>query len=392
MSLYTTPVLNINLKKIIANYRTLQQLAQSAVAAAVVKDDAYGLGAKEVVAALYNEAGCRHFFVAHGSEGAIIRPYAPEAEIYALQGVGEDSLAYFQAHRLTPVICSPEMLAFWEANRIEGIRPLIQVETGLNRLGFTVEQLEKLTEAQRQSFAFVLSHLSCADECAHFMNDHQLKNFLAVKERFFAHTPATLSASDGVFLGEDFHFDMVRLGAAMYGINTAPYRENIMQNVLELKAPVLQIKDLARGEFVGYSATFRAPTQMKTAIVSIGYGDGIPRSLSNHGKVIFYQNGTPIFCPILGRVSMDNVICDVTNVPALKVGDFAYLINDDYSADEVARDAGAIAYELLSNLGKNPRFIKSYSAGNQFSGNFVHGGGIVCPFNEQNVTVAKSCF
>ena len=361
MALYTTPVFNINLKKLAANYRLLEKLSAPAIPAAVVKDDAYGLGAAEVAAALY-AAGCRRFFVAHGSEGEKIRPLVPDAEIYVLQGIGADSLPYFRTARLTPVICSPQMYAFWQQNRIDGIRPLIQVETGLNRLGFTVAELERLAETEREDFAGVLSHLSCADEQAHFMNARQLAAFRAIKARFFPATPATLSASDGVFLGDDFHFDMTRLGAAMYGINTAPYRENQMQNILELKAPVLQVKPLPKGEFVGYSATFRAPCDMRIAIVSVGYGDGLPRSLSSRGKVIFYADGKPCFCRILGRVSMDNIICDISALApeAVSPGDFGWLINDDYTVDHIARDAGTIAYELISNLGKNPRFVKNY--------------------------------
>lgn len=361
MSIYTTPVLNINLKKIVENFNLLKQLSAPAVPAGVVKDDAYGVGAYEVAKVLY-EAGCRHFFIAHGSEGVDVRKAAPDAIIFALQGIGEDSLPYFVEAKLTPVICSPDMLAYWQQHKIEGIRPAIQVETGLNRLGFKVEDLEKLNPEELKEFSYVLSHLSCADEQAHFMNARQLDNFRKIKNRFFADTPATLSASDGVFLGNDFHFDLTRLGAALYGINTAPYRENQMQNVIELKAPVLQVKKLDKGEFVGYSATFRAPCDMKIAIVSIGYGDGLPRSLSNRGKVLFYQGGQACFCPILGRVSMDNVICDVSALNEVKSGDFGYIINKDYTVDDVARDAGTIAYELISNLGKNSRFIKSYTA------------------------------
>lgn len=359
MSLYTTPVFNISLKKLITNFELLKKLSAPAFAAGVVKDDAYGLGAVEITKALYN-AGCRHFFVAHGSEGAIIRPVAPDAEIFALQGVGEDSLAYFQSAQLIPVICSLDMLRFWQQHKIANIHPAIQVETGLNRLGFRIEDLEQLTSQELADFSYVLSHLSCADEQAHFMNARQLDNFHYIKERFFKNTPATLSASDGVFLSDDFHFNLTRLGAALYGINTAPYRENEMSNILELKAPVLQVKHLPKGEFVGYSATFRAPENMKIAIVSIGYGDGLPRSLSNRGKVIFYENGKTHFCPILGRVSMDNIICDVSMLKTVKTGDFGYLINDDYTIDDIARDAGTIAYELISNIGKNPRFIKNY--------------------------------
>lgn len=359
MSIYTTPIFSINLKKLIENFNLLKKLSAPAIAAGVVKDDAYGLGAYEVTKVLY-ENGCRYFFIAHGSEGMDVRKAAPDATIFALQGFGGDSLPYFIENKLTPVICSPAMLEFWYSHKINGIRPAIQVETGLNRLGFTVKDLEKLSKDELSEFSYVLSHLSCADEQAHFMNARQLENFHKIKDRFFANTPATLSASDGVFLNEDFHFDLTRLGAALYGINTAPYRENEMKNILELKAPVLQVKHLPKGEFVGYSATFRAPCDMKIAIVSIGYGDGLPRSLSSRGKVVFYENGNPVFCQILGRVSMDNVICDVTALKNITIGDFGYLINDDYTVDDVARDAGTIAYELISNIGKNPRFIRKY--------------------------------
>ena len=359
MSLYTTPILNINLKKVVENYSTLKALASKSISSAVVKDDAYGLGATQIANVLY-KTGCRHFFVAHATEGQQIRPYVPKANIYVLQGVGQDSYDIIKQHNLIPVISSPQMLKYFQKHPLDNIKPIIQVETGLNRLGFSIKELERLSQDELNSFSFVLSHLSCGDEQAHFMNTRQLTNFKFIKEHFFKNTPATLSASDGVFLGDDFHFDMVRLGAAMYGINTAPYRLNEMHNVIEVKAPVLQIKNLDKGEFVGYSATFRSPHKMKIAIISIGYGDGIPRSLSNKGKVVFYQNKKPVFCPIIGRISMDNIICDITNLQDVTVGSYAYLINKDYTLDDIARDAGTIAYEIISNLGKANRYIKTY--------------------------------
>ena len=237
---------------------------------------------------LYEEGGCRHFFVAHGIEGEKrIRNLVPEAAIYVLQGIGEDSVDSFRRCRLIPVIGSPEMFAWWKENRIEGIKPVIQVETGLNRLGFRETDLEKLSDADKNEFSMILSHLACADAKEHFMNQHQLDNFRRLKEKYFPKLPASLSASDGTFLGAEYQWDMVRLGAAMYGINTAPYRENQMKSVVTVKAPVLQIADLPKGDFVGYSATYRATENRRLAIVSIGYGDGIPRSLSNVGKVFF---------------------------------------------------------------------------------------------------------
>ena len=144
MSIYTTPVLNINLKKLIENYKQLMTMSTPAIPLAVVKDDAYGIGAKIVAQTLYKKAHCRHFFVAHAKEGADIRPYSPDATIYVLQGIGADTRTLFERNNLTPVISSPEMLKFWQQYKIDGIKPAIQIETGLNRLGFRKEELEEL--------------------------------------------------------------------------------------------------------------------------------------------------------------------------------------------------------------------------------------------------------
>ena len=357
MHILTRPILEINLNHVLDNYNLLKSLAPKAIAAAVVKDDAYGLGAELVAAKLYQEANCRAFFVAHATEGALLRPLAPEAKIFVLQGIGEDSRELFVKHGLIPVISAPEMLEYWEKHPIEGVQPVIHIETGLNRLGFRETELAKLSPAQRKQFCMVMSHLACADASEHFMNQHQLQNFIRLKEQYFPDIPGSLSASDGVFLGADFQQDLVRLGAAMYGINTAPYRQNQMKNVVKVTAPVLQIADLPVGEFVGYSATYRANSPRKIAIVSIGYGDGIPRALSNVGKV-FFKTDKIHEARIIGRISMDNVICDITDVPGVHVGDLAILIDDFYTIDDIARDSGTISYEIISNLGKNPRFVR----------------------------------
>lgn len=360
MAILTRPILEINLNNLLDNYMQLKALSGRAKAAAVVKDDAYGLGAEIVARKLYNDGGCRHFFVAHGIEGERIRNLVPDAAIYVLQGIGEDSLDSFRRARLIPVIGSPEMFAWWKENRIEGIKPVIQIETGLNRLGFRESELEELSDADRSEFSMVLSHLACADAKEHFMNQHQLDNFRRLKEKYFPKLPATLSASDGTFLGADYQWDMVRLGAAMYGINTAPYRENQMKSVVTVKAPVLQIAELPKGDFVGYSATYRATEDRRLAIVSIGYGDGIPRSLSNVGKVFFNICGRIHEARILGRLSMDNIICDVTEADGLQVGDTAGILTDYYTLDDMGRDAGTIGYEVLSRIGKNTRYMRTY--------------------------------
>ena len=358
--IFTQPRLKIDLNRLIQNYKKLAEIIAPATPSAVVKDDAYGLGAPQVAKALYEQAECRNFWVAHALEGARIAQVVPEANIFVLQGIGEDSRNLFEEYHLIPVIASPEMLAFWKQNPLKDIKPVIQVETGLNRLGFRLGELKKLSKSDLKIFGMVLSHLACADEKDHFMNAHQLENFKAIREKYFSGLPATLSASDGAFLGADFCCDMVRLGAAMYGINTAPYRLNQMQNVITVEAPVLQIADLPKGDFVGYSATYRAAQKRKIAIVSIGYGDGMPRSLSNVGKVFFKQKDKIFEARIIGRVSMDNIICDVTDVDSLSVGDFGMLIFDEYTLDDIARDAGTISYEIVSRLGKNTRFNREY--------------------------------
>lgn len=360
MNILTRPILEISLNNILDNYQNLHKVSKGSIAAAVIKNDAYGLGAIEVAEKLYNEAKCRNFFVAHGIEGERIRSVIPEANIYVLQGMGEDSLESFQNAKLIPVISSPEQLEFWKKNRINGIKPIINIETGLNRLGFRENDLEKLGEEDKKEFSYIMSHLACGDAKEHFMNEHQLNTFNSLRHKFFPNLPASLSASDGTFLGEDFQLDMVRLGAAMYGINTAPYRENQMKNVVVVKAPVLQITDLPKGEFVGYSASYRANSNRKIAIISIGYGDGIPRSLSNVGKVFFNICNKLYEARILGRLSMDNIICDVTEIDNLQIADLAYVISNDYTLDDMGRDAGTISYEILSRIGKNTRYIRSY--------------------------------
>lgn len=360
MSIFTRPVLEINLDNLVKNYNLLAKIIAPATPSAVVKDDAYGIGAELVAQTLYEKANCRNFWVAHAVEGAKIAPLVAGAKIYLLQGVGEDNIDLIKQFKLIPVIASPEMLEFWKQHKIEGIKPAIQVETGLNRLGFRLADLEKLSKDDLSLFSLVMSHLACADEKDHFMNQHQLDNFNYIRETYFPKLPASLSASDGAFLGDAFCCDMVRLGAAMYGINTAPYRPNQMNNIITVKAPVLEIAELPKGDFVGYSATYRAATNKKIAIVSIGYGDGIPRSLSNVGKVFFNICGKWHESRILGRVSMDNIICDVSDIDNLEVGDFGFLVFDDYTLDDIARDAGTISYEVLSRLGKNPRFDRKY--------------------------------
>ena len=347
--IFTQAKLTVDLKALVENYNFLKNQAPQAIPAAVVKNNAYGLGIENVVPALVKE-GCNHFFVALANEGEKVRKFAPSADIFVLQGVGQDSIDLVKKERLTPVIATPKMWQFWKQNKVEGIRPVLNVETGLNRLGFRAQDVAKLTESDKKEFSFLLSHLSCADEPYHFMNRHQIEAFNEIS-KLFPDTPLTLSASDGIFLGENYQKDMVRLGAAMYGLNTAPDRQNKMETVVYLKAPVLQIAEVEKGEYIGYGASYKTARKMKIAIVSIGYADGLPRALAGRGRVFF--NGQEI--RLVGRLSMDNLMCDISDVCGLKEGDFVDILNEDYTADDMGHDAGTIGYEILNGVCKSGR-------------------------------------
>lgn len=347
--IYTQSVVTINLTHLVENYTYLKNLAPHAIAAGVVKNDAYGLGVQNVVPAL-EKAGCPAYFVALAVEGAQVRRLAPKADIYVLQGMGDDSVSLFQEHKLIPVISTPQELIFYKQNKIADVKPVLNIETGLNRLGFRPKDWQALSDEDKSLFSFLLSHLACADEANHFMNQHQIQEFERASESF-NNIPLTLSASDGVFLGENYQKNMVRLGAAMYGLNTAPYRPNKMKVVLYVKAPILQIADVPQGEYIGYGATYKAPRNMKIAIVSIGYGDGLPRALAGRGRVFINDREARM----VGRLSMDNIMVDVTDIPALQEGVFVDILNDTYTADDMGRDAGTIGYEILDGIGSSKR-------------------------------------
>ena len=345
MRIFTRPILEINLENLLDNFKTLQKLANGAKAAAVVKDDAYGLGAVEIVKKLYNDGGCRDFFVAHALEGAKIAKYVPKAKVYVLQGIGADSLALFQKHKFIPVISSYEVFLYWMRHKIKGIKPMINIETGLNRLGFRENELKLLSESHKKEFSMVMSHFSCADEAGHLMNDRQVERFDFLRKKYLlAGLPTSLAASDGVFLGKKYMGDMVRLGGAVYGLNTAPYHSIKMKNVVRVLAPVLEVTEIKKGEYAGYGATYQAQKDEMIAIASIGYGDGLPRALSNKHN-------------ILGRVSMDNIII---KGQGLKAGGYAEIMGPDYDQDAMGKDAGTIGYEILSRIGKGMRYRKRY--------------------------------
>ncbi len=338
----TEALLTVDLGAIVANWRLLCATHGAAVAG-VVKADAYGLGAAPVARAL-QAAGCRHFFVAQLAEGLALRQaLGPGAMVAVLNGfaAGADGTA-----GLVPVLNS---LADVAAHR--GRPGILQLDTGMARLGVPPEEWGQLAGLAP---LFVMTHLATADQPDHPMNAMQAGRFAAARAGFPG-VAGSLAASSGIFLGPDFASDLARPGAALYGINPTPGAANPMQPVVRLAAPVLQTRGIPAGAPVGYGASWQASRPSRVATVAAGYADGYLRALS--GRAIASFQGQPV--PLIGRVSMDLLTFDVTDLPALRAGDAVTLIgpggDDGCTPDDLAERAGTIGYEILTSLGARYR-------------------------------------
>ena len=359
-------VLSIDLSAIQKNWRYLKAHAGTAECGAAVKGNAYGLGVEPVGRALW-EAGCRSFFVARPKEGEELRQVLPEATIYVLDGLFPGQAEFYAQHNLLPALISIEEAREWAAfGRVYGrhLACAIHVDTGINRLGFSLaEYAALLTETETMNsihVSLLMSHLACADEPRHGLNAKQCNAFKAVRA-LLPGVPASLANSAGIFLGPDYAHDLVRPGIAIYGGNPTPALPNPMHAVALLEGTILQTRDVAAGETVGYSATWTAPRHVRVAVLGAGYKDGVPRALSSG------NSNTPpqVFlggkrCPIIGRISMDMMAIDVTDLAIpVKRGDLAEILGPNILIDEAASWAGTISYELLTRLGS--RYARLYS-------------------------------
>ncbi len=348
-------ILEIDLAGIAANWLSLARLVEPASCAAVVKADAYGLGAPQVSAALA-AAGCRLFFVSTIDEGIALRSVlAGSAEIAVLNGFSPGCAREFVENRLVPVLNDPGQIDDWRISAAGyGAAPaMLHLDTGMTRLGLTLREFDGLASDlfERGDIAWraVISHLACSDDPAHPLNQIQLARFAAARTRL-PRLHASLAASSGIFLGREFHFDFIRPGAALYGVNPQPGRPNPMRQIVRLKGRILQLREVDRGESVGYGATHVIDSPGRLATVAVGYADGWLRSLS--------QRGCGRLCgqrvPLLGRVSMDLAVFDVSGVdPTLaRPGGLIELLDESYGVDAAAADAGTIGYEILTALGQ----------------------------------------
>jgi alanine racemase len=368
-ALATAPgVLTVDLDAIVANWRKLEKTAVPAECAGVIKADAYGCGVGPVARALAG-AGCKTFFVATLDEARAARAAIPSAAIYVLSGFFQNSGEAFARIDARPAIGDLNELAEWDVFcRRSGWAggAAIHIDTGMNRLGLTVAEAQGIIPritAGDHGITLVMSHLACAESLNHPLNAKQLATFREIAS-LFSGVPASLSNSSGVFLGAQFQFDMVRPGAALYGVNPTPEADNPMQPVVELKARIAQIRNVEKGETVGYGGTWTARRPTRLAIVSVGYADGYFRAGSSNDGT----RGADVVvagkrCPVAGRISMDLMAVDITDLAhnAARRGHLVTLIGDGITVDELAHHFGTIGYEVLTSLG--PRYARVYKGG-----------------------------
>lgn len=350
--------LTIDLDAIAGNFRLLRDQTAPATCAAVVKANAYGLGADAVAPRLWRE-GCRTFFVASLEEAIRLRAILPKAEIVALNGLLPGDAASYVEYSVIPTLNDLGQIDAWSTfcNTQKPLPACIHLDTGMSRLGLSPRERALLLDAPERLDPFecryVISHLACADTPEHPLNRRQRDDF-AEATLHLPNITASLAASSGIFIGPDFHFDMVRAGVALYGGAPLTGQVNPVSGVVRLDAVVLQIRDVDSSETVGYGATHKFATKARVATVAAGYADGYLRSLG--GQATAYWGETAL--PLVGRVSMDLITLDATAATELKTGDTVELIGPHYDINDLAADAGTIGYEILTSLGA--RYARRY--------------------------------
>lgn len=399
------PLLEIDLEVISNNYKTLCELtATRAIVAAAIKADCYGLGAKHVVPSLY-AVGCRHFFVANIEEAIEVRsiisaecgfdnrglldrtymdehhmdepcmsdpcaneyhvdmPYMDPPRIYVLNGVFASTVKSMLEHDIVPILNNLAQIQLWSefATKIgKKLDAIIHIDSGMNRLGVRLDEFNSLVAANKLlpplNVTMLISHLSSSDEPHNHSNPYQLDTFLQAVKLLHG-CKRSIANSGGIFLGKEYHLEMVRPGAALYGLCTHPEAHKYIHNPVHLSAPIIQVQTLKVGESIGYNRTFVTKKEMMVATLPLGYADGFLRSQSSKAKM--YIDGQEV--NVVGRVSMDLVTIDVSNVPRdkLLLGAHVEVIGSHQTPDQLAISAGTVGYEIITSLGN--RYKKVYN-------------------------------
>ena len=340
--------LTIDLAALVANWRALDALSGSETAA-VVKADGYGLGIVPVARSLVT-AGCRKFFVATAEEGMALRnAIGAGYDIYVFSGHMNGDTEMIGELDLMPMLNSLDQLT----RHFETLpnQPFgLQLDTGMNRLGMEWDEWAAVAEtALEQRPRLIMSHLACSDDATHPMNAYQLDVFRRMTDGLGV--PRSLAATGGILLGPDYQFDLARPGIGLYG--GRPFVD--ARPVVQLDLPVIQVRSLGAGEVVGYGNTWQARRPSRIATVSAGYADGIQRSLSNLATL--WAGDDP--CPVVGRVSMDLITADVTDLDDQP--EVLSLLSPRQGVDDIADLIGTIGYEMLTSLGQ--RYYRRYLSG-----------------------------
>lgn len=363
-------MLTIDLAAIQSNWLKLCAVGVNATVAGVIKANAYGLGAAQVGNALYG-VGCREFFFASINEALAARTFLPtDTIIYVLGGIGAGNEKLLIESKLTPVLCSTAAIRGWvKANIDLGARAssAIKINTGMTRFGLDLKEFEAFCNnvdlVRVTNPSLVMSHLACADERHHPLNIQQRERFLSCTRLISPLVSGlrfSLANSAGIFLGREWHFDLLRPGAALYGINPSPDTPNPMLPVVRLTLPIVQVRRLDAPSAIGYGSSVALPAGARIAVVAGGYADGLHRTLGLQPEGIL--NGELIRA--VGRISMDSTMFDITGIDLPDdqlIGCEIEVINSSLSLDYLSKKNNSLGYEVLTSLGG--RYQRRYLTG-----------------------------
>ncbi len=370
-NIHSDTTLTINLDAVADNYRYFAGLSQGVESAAVVKANAYGLGVEPVASRLY-DTGCRRFFVATLDEAIELRNILKkDAVIFIFHGIRTGQEKIFKEYNLIPVLNTLEEVELWNdfAADYPPLPAIIHIDSGMNRLGLNISDAETLAESGKNAgnlsnlqILYIMSHLACSTEGDNPKNRKQLEKFSNVRT-LFPNIKASFANSWGSMISPDFHFDLLRPGSGLYGVranidpeNQEEVKNHPIKNVIKLTSKIIQLREVKSRQPVGYGATQEVKAGSTLATIPVGYADGYMRHLTHHSHT--FINGRK--APVIGRVSMDSIILDVSEIAEenLHIGTEVELIGDNITVDLLAKQAGTIGYEILTNLGN--RYKREY--------------------------------
>ena len=355
---YSTGQVSIDLKAIKNNYLFLRKFCNKSEVAATVKASSYGLGGENKIVETLVKNKCQNFFVANIVEAIKIRKKFKSINIFVLNGLHKNEEKTFLDYNITPILNNFNQFKKWLGviKNNYNKQLILHFDTGMNRLGFQKNDIEKLKKNREMLYKFknvlFMSHLACADDVNNPFNLEQKTKFDQIKKEFpgFKYS---LAASGGIFLGKEYHYDMVRPGISLYGGKRTFHPK--IKHAVALKAPVIQINNIKKGQSIGYSRTYYAKKNITTATIAIGYADGMNIRLSNNGYFHFNKKKVPI----IGRVSMDLIILDVSKLKnIIKVGNYVDIYNKFYTIDDFAKQSGTIPYRIITCM--SSRYDKKY--------------------------------